>query len=159
MPQDGDIDEVDDLDTDEQGSTDQDADGQDSDADNGDGFDGEFDAKRARTLIDRLRNERNRARDEAKNAKNSPELTTLQKENLRLRVAISTGLDADIADRLRGDTEDELLEDAQNLIDRFFPKDKKLEDRTPKPRLRGGSTPGKDPELTPEEIVKQALGR
>lgn len=145
------------------------SDGQDSDGaandghasgdGNDDGFDGEFDAKRARTLITRLRDERNKARDEAKAAKDNPEAPKLQGENLRLRIALRVGLDEDLADRLRGSTEDELLEDAQKLVDRLSPSEKKLEDRTPKPRLRGGSAPEKEPEMSPEEIVKQALGR
>lgn len=133
--------------------------GQDSGDGKEEGFDGEFDAKRARTLITRLRNERNKARDEAKAAKDNPETPKLQGENLRLRVALRVGLDEDLADRLRGSTEDELLEDAQKLVDRLSPAEKKLEDRTPKPRLRGGSTPDKEPELSADDIVKKALGR
>jgi len=150
-----------------------DADGQDSDAENqdadgeqdsgdgdNDGFDGEFDAKRARTLIDRLRSERDKARTAAaKAAKSAPDAAALQKENLRLKVGLQTGLDADLVDRLRGDTEEELLADAEKLLDRFFPKEKKLEDRTPKPRLRGGSDPDKEPEMSSADVVKAALGR
>lgn len=145
--------------SDEQDSDDAADDGQDSGGGDEDGFDGEFDAKRARTLISRLRTERNKARDEVKAVKADPEAPKLQGENLRLRVALRVGLDEDLADRLRGSTEDELLEDAQKLVDRLSPAEKKLEDRTPKPRLRGGSTPDREPELSADDLVKKALGR
>lgn len=148
-----------DDDADEQGS-DADAQGADGDTDDDDGFEGDFDAKRARRTIDRLRRERNSARDAAKNAKNDPETTKLQAENLRLRVAMKVGLDDDLADRLKGTTEDELLEDAQKLLDRFYPADdKKLPTRQPKPVLRGGSKPDEEPDLSADDIVKKALGR
>ncbi|WP_336647532.1 hypothetical protein [Microbacterium sp. MMO-10] len=135
------------------------ADEQDS-ADEGDGFEGEFDAKRARTLITKLRGERDKARqaaaDAAKGGKEDPKL---QGENLRLRIALRAGLDEDLADRLRGSTEDELLEDAQKLVERLSPKTNKLEDRTPKPRLRGGTSPEKEPEISSADVAKQILGR
>ena len=161
MPQDGDEVEVDETDTDtEQGSEqDTDAQGADEDKDDDDGFEGEFDAKRARRTIDRLRRERNTAREAAKNAKNDPETTRLQAENLRLRVAMKVGLDDDLADRLKGTTEDELLEDAQKLLDRFYPAEKKLPTRQPKPVLKGGSQPDEEPDLSADDIVKKALDR
>lgn len=156
MPQDGEEQEVEETPAeDEQGSEQDEAQGAEEDDD--DGFDGEFDAKRARRTIDRLRRERNTAREAAKNAKNDPEMTKLQAENLRLRVAMKVGLDDDLADRLRGTTEDELLEDAQSLLDRFYPADKPVK-RQPKPRLRGGSDPDEEPELSADDIVKKALG-
>lgn len=137
------------------------ADGDDTEDDDDDeGFDGEFDAKRARRTIDRLRRERNAARKKAaEGTENSPESKALKAENMRLKVALSTGLDADLADRLRGDTEDELLEDAQKLLDRFYPENKKPEPRQPKPAPRGGARPGADPELTADDVVKAALAR
>lgn len=164
MPEDGDNEEVEQTTDTEQGS-DQGADEQDSDGDlenedGEEGFDGDFDAARARRTINRLRRERNAARDAAKNAKNSPETDTLRAENMRLRVAMTVGLDADLADRLRGTTEDELLEDAQKLLDRFYPAEKKpLPTRQPKPALRGGGNPDEEPEVSPDEIAKRILGR
>jgi len=141
------------------GSDGADEQGSDSDQEDEDGFEGEFDAKRARRTIDRLRRERNTARETARSAKNDPEMTKLQAENLRLRVAMKVGLDDDLADRLKGSTEDELLEDAQKLLDRFYPGEKKLSSRQPKPNLKGGSKPDEEPELTADDIVKEALGR
>lgn len=45
------------------------------------------------------------------------QLPTLQAENLRLRVAIAKNLPADLVDRLRGDTQDELTADADKLLE------------------------------------------
>ncbi|ANJ26813.1 hypothetical protein [Agromyces aureus] len=160
----GDGDDEDDSD-DEQGSgAGDDADEQhsdsDEDEDEDEGFDGDFDAKRARRTIDRLRREAKAAKADAAAAKQGgPDTSAIQAENLRLKVALKTGLDADLADRLKGTTEDELLEDAQKLLDRFYPEEKKLPNRQPKPRLRGGKDPDEEPELTADDIVKKALGR
>lgn len=160
MPQDGEEQEVEETPEDEQGSEkDTDAQGADGEQEDDEGFDGEFDAKRARRTIDRLRRERNTAREAAKNAKNDPETTKLQAENLRLKVALRVGLDDDLADRLKGATEDELLEDAQKLLDRFYPAEKKPPVRQPRPLLRGGSDPDGEPELSADDIVSRALGR
>jgi hypothetical protein len=138
----------------------------DSDEDDEDGpeFDGPFDAPRARRAIRMARQRLQKARAERDAAitqanKNAPEWKQLQSENMRLKVALSTGLDADLAERLRGDTEDELLEDAQKLLDRFYPENKKPEPRQPKPAPRGGARPGAEPELTADDVVKAALAR
>lgn len=47
--------------------------------------------------------------------KREQELTAERTERLRLSVAVKTGLPADLAARLRGATEEELLEDAKQL--------------------------------------------
>lgn len=86
------------------------------------------------------------------------ETPKLQVENLKLRVALRMGLDEDLADRLRGTTSEELTADAEKLL-ALIGGGKKLEDRTPRPKLRGGTSPEKDPELSPTEVVKLALGR
>lgn len=130
---------------------------QDDGADD-EGFEGEFDPKRARALITKLR-EQIKARDEGNKPKPSPDTAKLTDENLRLRVALRTGLDEDLADRLRGKTEGELVADAEKLVERLSPKGPKLEDRTPKPKLRGGTTPDKDPEVSSDDVAKQILGR
>lgn len=44
------------------------------------------------------------------------ERDTVRAEALRARVALTKGLSAEIADRLRGDSEDELSEDADRLL-------------------------------------------
>lgn len=149
---------------DEQGSDDDENDDENDDEQDDDaGFDGEFNAKRARNTIGRLRRELKKAKEAKAAPKGSAELTKVQQENLRLRVALKAGLDDDLADRLRGSTEEELLEDAQKLLDRFYPAEdgdkKKLVTRQPKTRLKGGSKPNEDPEMDAEQIVKKAQGR
>lgn len=123
-------------------------------------FEGEFDAKRARSLITKLRADlkaANAAKAAPKPEAQDPKLTG---ENLRLRIALRAGLDEDLADRLRGSTEEELLADAEKLVARLSPGEKKpLETRTPQAQLRGGTDPNKEPELTSVDVVKAALGR
>lgn len=125
-----------------------------------DGFEGEFDAKRARHTIDRLRNDLKAAKAKAGEPKDTEETAAVRAENLRLRIALKTGLDDDLADRLRGNTEEELLADARKLLDRFYPEDKKPpETRQPKPRLKGGTQPNEEPELSADDIVSKAVSR
>jgi hypothetical protein len=121
-------------------------------------FDGEFDPKRARALITKLRDQL-KADAAAKAPKDAPDVAKTQAENLRLRVALATGLDEDLADRLRGTTREELIADAEKLVARLAPGEKRLEDRTPKVRLRGGTTPDKDPEVSSDDVAKAILGR
>lgn len=59
-------------------------------------------------------------------------------ENLRLKVAIAKNLPADLADRLRGDSEEELNEDADKLLALV-----KADPKTPKPDPAQGAKPGK----------------
>lgn len=146
----------DDTTDDEQDSADDDEATEQGEGADDDGFEGEFDAKRARSLITKLRDQLKQQREAGK-PKDSPTTAKLQDENLRLRVALSVGLDEDLADRLRGSTREELLEDAQKLVDRLSPQ--KLEDRTPKPKLRGGTTPDKEPEVSSDDVAKAILGR
>lgn len=141
-----DVEEVEETDADEQ------------DSDDEDGFDGEFDAKRARRTIDKLRNDLKAAKA-AKPTRDSKETATVRAENMRLRVALKAGLDDDLADRLRGETEDELLADAEKLLNRFYPEKKTLDTRQPRPKFKGGSKPNEEPELSATEAVAKALGR
>jgi len=150
-----------DEDDDEQGSDDDDDDSGDDDKDDEKDFEGEFDSKRARKTIDRLRRELKAAKTTKATPKVNGQTAKVQAENLRMRVAIRTGLDEDLADRLRGSTEEELLEDAAKLLDRFYPDDKedKKETRQPKPKPRGGSKPNEEPDLSAADLVKAATGR
>lgn len=49
------------------------------------------------------------------------ERDSVRSEALRVRVAVTKGLPADLADRLRGATEDELSEDADRLLELLKP--------------------------------------
>lgn len=50
------------------------------------------------------------------------ELNGLRMERLRLAVAKETGLDSDLADRIRGESEEEMLEDAKALAKKYSSK-------------------------------------
>lgn len=64
-----------------------------------------------------------RERDEAKAEADRNAQTVAEKdaENLRLRVALETKLPAELIDRLRGDTEDAIREDAAKLLELVKP--------------------------------------
>jgi hypothetical protein len=95
----------------------------------------------------------------------------LKDENLRLRVALSKGLvgeKADLADRLRGKTQEELEADADKLLSHFSPpekeEDKKEEKKEtpPPPSFDGGprepAPDAKDPAKAHNELVVGLFG-
>lgn len=113
-----------------------------------------FDADKAREKIRKINSEnqnlRKRATDaEAKakeNADNGERLTALEAENLRLRIGVKHGLPESLVKRLSGSTEEELLQDAEELMEMF--KGKSVPTNQPKERLRGGSDPTADADPT-----------
>lgn len=72
-------------------------------------------ARKDETEVDRLKRENQEL--EARLAKGSEDST--EKQNLRLRVALEKGLNLDQAERLRGDTEEEMTVDADKLVASF----------------------------------------
>lgn len=84
------------------------------------------------------------------------QLAALRSEALRSRVALSKGLPADLADRLRGDDEDTLLEDADRLLALVGKRrpagdiDQGVRDTGRPPQLTREALAG----MRPEEIVK-----
>lgn len=69
--------------------------------------------------------------------------STLEAENARLRVAISKGLPVDLVDRLKGDSEDELAEDADKLLALVAPPQTDTQAPGPRPdRSQGASGTG-----------------
>lgn len=62
--------------------------------------------------------EKLRERAESAEAK----LTTLQRERLQIKAAKEAGLDTDLADRIRGDSEEDMLEDAKLLAKKYSSK-------------------------------------
>lgn len=50
------------------------------------------------------------------------QLEEMRLEKLRGRIAKEAGLDSDLADRIRGESEDEMLEDAKNLAKKYRAK-------------------------------------
>lgn len=71
-------------------------------------------------------NLRKRAKDAEQKAANGDEASkqaaALAAENLRLKVGIKHGLPEAVVDRLKGETEEELLADAQALLELLAPK-------------------------------------
>lgn len=63
----------------------------------------------------------------------------LQSENLRLRAAISAGIDPDDIDRLRGNTLEELVEDAKQLRERYTRQQQAAFDHGPRTTPQAGS--------------------
>lgn len=162
---DQDDDDADDEDDDDaEQDSDDDDDSDDDENDEGEeGFDGEYDEKRARKTIDNLRRllkEAKQKKGQKAQANESPTSRKLRGENLRLRVALKIGMDPDLADRLVGDTEEELLEDAEKLLKKFVRKGgEKSSSGTRQPRPRGGSAPTKKVEKSVESILDEALGK
>lgn len=123
--------------------------------------DGEaFDPARALAKIAKLNSEAANLRKRAKEAEEKASTTdeaakkvpALEAELLRLRVAVKHGLPEKIATRLQGSTEEELLADAQELLETFSPK--RPPSQRPTEALRGGG----DPTAQPEETDLDRLG-
>lgn len=120
-----------------------------------DGFDGDFDAPRARKLIDKLRGENADLKKQKSAPQPDPESDKLRVENLQLKVALELGIPEKLASRLQGSTREELIEDAADLMDTVSPrKQEEPKSQQPRPRLKGGSQPTVEPELSATDIAK-----
>lgn len=114
-----------------------------------------FDPKRALRKIKKqnseLRNLRERAQEAEQKVNQTEqekdqEIASLRSELLRSRVGLKTGLPEQVISRLKGDTEEEMLEDAESFMELF----QKNRPPAPKPTeaLRGGGRPETEPEET-----------
>lgn len=147
------------------------------------GSDEEFDPKRAWALIQNLRAERDDVKTrhgdaaaklkEFEDAKLSAEektsrdlkdaqqqMSSLQAENALLKAGVEHGLSGDDLQLLAGLPADVIEERAAILAERLNTVPGAVSDLSdrPKPALRGGSTPGEEPEKTPEQIVAELYG-
>jgi hypothetical protein len=78
----------------------------------------------------------------------------------RLEVAAAKGLNPQQAKYLTGTTPEELEQAAEELIELFTAGDPAPSlPGKPKPRLRGGSQPSSEPEMTPEEMARAVQER
>lgn len=126
-----------------------------------------FDADRAREKIRKLNSESKNLRERAakaeqqakENADNGERLTALEAENLRLRIGVKHGLPESLVKRLSGSTEEELLQDAEELMELF--KGKTMPSNQPKERLRGGGDPTveADPTADPDKFAADMFRR
>lgn len=143
--------------TDDQEPTDEESQEPDTEAPEADGEEdstdddsGSFDALKARDKIRKInsenRNLRKRAADAEAKAKNSEDSTQrvsqLEAENLRLRIGMKHGLPEQLISRLRGNTEEDVLQDAEALLEIF--ESKAPPSRQPREKLRGGGDPTTD---------------
>lgn len=106
-----------------------------------------FDPERAREKIRKINSEnqnlRKRATEAEAKAKDADgkgeRVTTLEAENLRLRIGVKHGLPEALVKRLSGSTEEEILKDAEELMELFGSK--KPPTDQPRPKFRGGGDP------------------
>lgn len=111
-----------------------------------------FDSQRALAKIAKLNSENKNLRAakkaaEAKSAESGDKAQraeALEAENLRLRVAVKHGLPESLVKRLSGSTEEEMLQDAEELMKLFGSK--APPSNQPRERLRGGGDPTVEPD-------------
>lgn len=111
-----------------------------------------FDADKAREKIRKVNSEnknlRKRAADAESKAKDAGDkgerVTALEAENLRLRVGVKHGLPEKLISRLSGTTEEEILQDAEELMELFGKKAPPTSQ--PREKLRGGGDPTIEPD-------------
>lgn len=103
---------------------------------------------------------RERAKKAEKDAKTLSEYKQLyeqeQAKNLRISVGAEYGLPIDLACRLNGATKEELMEDAQKLLEFFTPKAKHTV-RKPSP-LDGKAAAGEETGITEKDLEKIMFG-
>jgi len=127
----------------------------------------EDDKRKARERAEKAEAELKKREDEKKTdqQKLEEELAEVKKtagsasqEAIRLRVALRKGLTETQAKRLVGDTEEEMAEDADELLASFKSDDEPEQDsrRRPTERLRPGAAPSADAEpSSPKELAQQ----
>ena len=123
-------------------------------------FDPEKAAERIRKLQSEAKNLRERVKAAEPKAASADEkdkrITALERDLLRERVGRRLSLPDELVDRLRGDTEDELLADAEKLVGLIG---KPASGRKPAENLRGGLSPEKEPEEDPREVARRIKAR
>lgn len=128
----------------------------------GDRFDPDKALEKIRKLNSEAANLRKRLKETESKAANAGEkdtrITALEAENLRLRVGAKHGLPAALIDRLQGVTEEEILADAEKLLDLVSPT-KRPPTARPTERLRGGTEPTQEPEETDVSKIGERMFR
>lgn len=127
---------------------------EDNEPDESEDTDDAFDAEKAKAKIRKINSEsknlRKRLTEAEAKAKDAgdkdAQLTALEAENLRLKIGVKHGLPESLVKRLSGTTEEELLQDAEELMELF--SSKKPPTNRPKENLRGGT----DPTVESEEM-------
>ena len=123
-----------------------------------------FDAARALAKIKKANSEAKSQRDRAKAAEEkvaglepAARDAALQRVARRLSLPDSEQVDA-FLDRLKGDTVDELAEDAERLLSLIAPKEEpKTTTRKPTEALRGGGDPDTEPAVDNKKLADDIL--
>lgn len=126
-----------------------------ADEDDADDWRKNFDPDKAAKRIAKLQSEAKNLRERAKQAEEKvSDVDTLKRdngdlsaENLRLKVGYRLGLPLQLAERLRGSTEEELIADADELV-KIAGARPSTATRKPVEALRGGGAPERQPEET-----------
>lgn len=119
--------------------------------DDGDKFDPSKALEKIRKLNSEAANLRKRVKEAEGKAADTGEkddrIKALEAENLRIRIGARHGLPDTLIDRLKGDTEEEILADAEKLLELVTPA-KRPPTVKPTERLSGGGDPTAEPEET-----------
>lgn len=117
----------------------------------GDKFDPSKALDKIRKLNSEAANLRKRVKEAEGKAADTGEkdsrIKALEAENLRIRIGARVELPEDLIDRLKGDTEDEILADAEKLLKLVSPS-RRPPTVKPTERLSGGGDPTAEPEET-----------
>lgn len=122
-----------------------------------------FDAEKARVKIRKInsenRNLRKRAADAEAKAQGADEkdktISAQEAEIMRLRVAVKHGLPEQLVKRLTGTTEEEILQDAEELMELFGPKTPPSQ--RPKEKLRSPGDPAGAADVDVEKVVQRVF--
>ena len=123
-----------------------------------------WDPERAKRKIAKLNSEAANLRKRVNEAPKAEDVQAkesrikeLEPENLRLRVGYKLGLPLEIALRLNGKDEEEMLADAEKLVELIAPA--KRPTQRPTETLRGGLQPDKEPEETDTRKIAERMFR
>lgn len=106
-----------------------------------------WDPERARRKIAKVNSENRTLRERATKAEQkASSVDDLTAANLRLEVGYELGLPLAIAKRLQGSTREEMLADAETLVELVSPAKRPPSTTRPAERLRGGGEPDEAPE-------------
>lgn len=123
-----------------------------------------FDADKAREKIRKVNSEAAALRKRLAEAENKAQgaddkdktISTQAEEIMRLRVAVKHGLPEALVKRLSGTTEEEILQDAEELMG-LFGGAKKPPSQQPREQLRNPSDPAKPAEVDIDKIVERVF--
>ena len=125
----------------------------------------EWDPERAKRKIAKLNSEAANLRKRLTEAPKAEDaaakdkrITDLSTENLRLDVALDLGLPKEIASRLQGADRDEMVADAEKLLELLAPA-KRPNSRKPTEALRGGLQSDAEPEETDLKKIGERMFR